>query len=186
MYQSPYMVQQITDIAGNKVFAPGVSFEIIIRSLGETGGKTITLSLMVFMGIINGFSGTLNPTLDPESQRVYGIAVFFGIFFTVLIIRSITLAFSWKSQVNQGKMQDIQLKAAEIKAKYKDKKDTQSKQKMSQETNALYKKEGISPFGALGGSFASLPFLFAIYTIIRSTRSLKIANIGEISLIKQP
>lgn len=39
---------------------------------------------------------------------------------------------------------------------------------------------------AIGASFAGMPFLFAIYAIIRSTRALKIANIGQISLIESP
>ncbi|WP_051350860.1 membrane protein insertase YidC [[Acholeplasma] multilocale] len=223
MYDSNYTIQQITDMTGNKVYAPGASFEIIIRSLGQIGGKNHWVALnssgeimeygynaitswgeawtktgspfygifvyptaYVLTGIVNGLSGTLNPGLDSESQRVYGIAAFFGIFFTVLIIRTITLAFSWKSQKNQIKMQSMQLKQAEITAKYKDKKDPASKQKQQQETMALYKKEGVSPMSSIGGSFASMPFLFAIYAVIRSTRALKIGNVGEISLIEVP
>lgn len=222
MYQSDYMVNQVVDMTGTKVYAPGVSFEIIIRSLGELGGKShiteingqeiyeygynsitswsgafsvthspfygffVYPTAYILVGILNGFAGTLNPTLDSASQKTYGIAAFFAIFFTVLIIRSITLAFTWKSQMNQEKMSTLQLKQAEIQARYKDKKDTQSKQRQQAETMALYKKEGLSPMSAMAGSFASLPFLFAIYAIIRSTRALKIATIGEISLIEQP
>jgi len=39
MYQSDYMVSQVTDMTGSKIFAPGTAFEIIIRSLGESGGR---------------------------------------------------------------------------------------------------------------------------------------------------
>jgi len=83
-------------------------------------------------------------------------------------------------------MQDMQIKQAEIQAKYKGKKDQVSRQKMTMETQALYKKEGISPLSSVGMGLAPLPFLFAIYAVIRSTRVLKIANIGAISLIEQP
>lgn len=83
-------------------------------------------------------------------------------------------------------MQDMQIKQAEIQAKYKGKKDRVSRQKMTMETQALYKKEGISPLSSLGMGFAPLPFLFAIYAVVRSTRVLKIANIGAISLIEKP
>lgn len=222
MYQSNYSVNKVTDMMGNQVFAPGTAFEIVIRSLGESGGKShiiggagLGLSEYNYNGInswgeafsktgspfygffvypiafllaaiLKGFSGTLNPGLDSHSQLIYGVSTFFAIFFTVLIVRSITLAFTWKSQVNQEKMQMLQLKQAEIQAKYKDRKDMQSKQKQQAEIMALYKKEGLSQMSAITGSFASLPFLFAIYAIIRSTRALKIANIGAISLIEGP
>lgn len=223
MYQSAYTVNQVVDMTGAKVYAPGVSFEIIIRSLGEVGGKSHIINIneqgelieygyktitswggaftetgspfygffvfptaYILVGILKGFSGTLNPGLDQDSQVTYGVSAFFAIFFTVLIVRSITLAFSWKAQSNQEKMAMLQLKQAEITAKYKEKKDPQSKQKQQAETMALYKKEGLSPMSAMTGQFASLPFLFAIYAIIRSTLALKIATIGEISLIEQP
>ncbi|AVP49555.1 membrane protein insertase YidC [Williamsoniiplasma luminosum] len=219
MYQKDYVVSQIIDMTGTKVFAPGTAFEIVITSLGEIGGKThiggpeieygyngitswaeafsrtggsLFYGLFVYpmgfllVGILKGFSGTLNPDLSTSQQQAYGIAAFFSIFFTVLIVKTITLAFSWKSQKNQEKMQMLQLKQAEITAKYKGKKDTQSRQKQQMETSALYKKEGLSPMGAITGSFASLPFLFAIYAVVRSTRALKVANIGAISLIEAP
>ncbi|ATZ16727.1 YidC/Oxa1 family membrane protein insertase [Entomoplasma freundtii] len=219
MYQKDYTVYQVVDMTGRKVYAPGTAFEIIIRSLGEMGGKNHIVSgdlqeygfngimdwgdafskthspfygffvypmAFVLVGILKGFSGTLNPGLDAASQKSYGIAAFFAIFFTVLIVRSITLLFTWKSQVNQEKMQSLQLKQAEIQAKYKDKKDLQGKQKQQAETMALYKKEGLSPMAAMSGTFASMPFLFAMFAIIRSTRALKIANIGKISLIEAP
>ncbi|MCL8211626.1 Membrane protein insertase YidC [Mesoplasma sp. JKS002658] len=222
MYQSDYMVSQVTDMTGAKIFAPGTAFEIIIRSLGESGGRihmphgdisdfgeygynsitswgqafTVTKSpfygffvypiAFILVGLVKGFSGTLEPGLDAHSQRIFGVSVFFAMFFTVLIIRLITLLFSWKAQKNQDKMQDMQIKQAEIQAKYKGKKDQVSRQKMTMETQALYKKEGISPLSSVGMGLAPLPFLFAIYAVIRSTRVLKIANIGAISLIEQP
>lgn len=219
MYQKDFTVYQVVDMTGRKVFAPGTAFEIIVRSLGEHGGKNHIVNgdlqeygfngifswgdafakthspfygffvypmAFVLVGILKGFSGTLNPGLDAASQRSYGIAAFFSIFFTVLIVRSITLVFTWKSQVNQDKMQSMQLKQAEIQSKYKDKKDMQSKQKQQAETMALYKREGLSPMSAMTGTFASMPFLFAMFAIIRSTRALKIANIGQISLIEAP
>ncbi|ATG97832.1 membrane protein insertase YidC [Mesoplasma lactucae ATCC 49193] len=223
MYQSDYMVSQVTDMTGSKVFAPGTTFEIAIRSLGDEPSKmfldnnagidnfagyaynpigswkeafTVTKSpfygffvypmAFILVGLAKGFSGTVSPGLDPHSQKVFGVSIFFALFFTVFFVRCITLAFSWKSQMNQGKMQDMQAKQAEIQAKYKDKKDKVSRQKMTMEMQALYKKEGISPMSSLGSAFAPLPFLFAIYAVVRSTRVMKIANIGAISLIEQP
>ncbi|KEZ19764.1 membrane protein insertase YidC [Mycoplasma capricolum] len=222
MYQAQYSVNQIVDMTGKSVYTPGVSFEIILSSLGEQGSKVhhfvydkgsffeygynaitswketfkltqspfygffVYPTAWILAGMIKLFSGTLNPLLDKSSQLSYGISSVFAIFLTTLLIKGITLSFGWKSQINQEKMQDIQLKVADIQAKYKDKKDMQSKQKQQLEIQALYKKENMSQFSALAGSFAPLPFLFAIYAIVRSTRALKIASVGPIALIEGP
>ncbi|WP_051591882.1 membrane protein insertase YidC [Mesoplasma syrphidae] len=180
-------------IIGNGVDASEYGYNVI-TSWGEAFSKTgspfygffVYPTAFVLTGIIRGFAGTLQPGFSNSEQSRYGISVFFGILFTVVIIKSITLAFTWKSQKNQIKMQQMQLKQAEIQAKYKDKKDQLSKSKQQQETMALYKKEGISPMSSVAGGFASMPFLFAIYAIVRSTRALKVANIGQISLVAKP
>jgi YidC/Oxa1 family membrane protein insertase len=83
-------------------------------------------------------------------------------------------------------MQDLQLKQTEITEKYKGKKDMASRQKQQMEMQALYKKEGLTPFSAITLSIASMPFLIAMFAVVRSTLSLKIASVGKISLIDQP
>ncbi|KNG79025.1 membrane protein insertase YidC [Mycoplasma sp. HU2014] len=222
MYQSQYTVNQIVDMTGKSVYAPGVSFEIVLNSLGESGEKVHHFAMQngklieygynsinswgeafsktespfygffvyptawVLSGLIKLFSGTLNPSLDDKTQLSYGISSVASIFLTVLIIRVLTLLMGFKSQINQHKMQDIQLKVAEIQDKYKNKKDMQSRQKQQAEIQAAYQREGMSQFSSLAGSFAPLPFLFAIYAIVRSTRSLKIATLGPIALIEGP
>lgn len=219
MYQDPYLIQEVTDMTGRRVYMAGVSFEIITSSLGEkpsqnwavivsglngqqyaynvisswgeafskTGspfyGFFVYPTALLLNALIKGMSGTLNPELGDNS---YGIAVIFAILFTVIIIKSISLAFTWKSQVNQHKQQAFQLKQADIQAKYKGDKSPQARQKMSAEMSALQKREGFSPFSSMAGAFASMPFLFAIYAIVRSTKSLKIANVGLIALIEKP
>lgn len=220
MYQSPFLIQEVTDLTGRKVFATGISFEIVIGSLGEkpsqnwestiignlegtqyvynvisSWGEAFSKTGSPFYGffvyptalLLNSFiyimSGTLTPELDDKG---HGVAVLFGILFTVVVIKSFTLLFTWKSQVNQERQQSIQLKTAEIQAKYKGDKSPQARQKQQIEMQALYKKEGFSPFSAMAGAFASMPFLFAMYAIVRSTKSLKLATIGLVSLIDKP
>lgn len=224
MYQSAYMVQTVTDAAGNSIYAPGTTFEIVIHSLGEQmSGKNhmfiggianmqeysynaisswgdafrVTQSpfygffvyplAYILIGLIRGFAGTLNPGLDGHQQAIYGVSVMFAMLITVILLRCLVLCFSWKQQVNQDQMQDMQMKQAEITAKYKGKKSASDRQKQQLEMQALRKKQGgPSPMGTMASSFAPLPFLFAFYAIIRASRALKIANVGAISLIEQP
>ena len=53
-----------------------------------------------------------------------------------------------------------------IQAKYKGKKDTASAQKMQLETQAVYDKYGISPFGGCLPLLIQFPILFALFRVI--------------------
>ena len=63
-------------------------------------------------------------------------------------------------------MQSIQPKLKKIQEKYKDKKDRDSRQKMSQETMALYKQSGVNPVGCLGPMIIQLPIWIGLYRAI--------------------
>ncbi|WP_338972253.1 membrane protein insertase YidC [Spiroplasma endosymbiont of Panorpa germanica] len=218
MYQPNFVVGQVTDMTGRSIFAPGVGFEIIIKSLGDVGSKShifnptkdgldqynwnpvyswgsafqVTKSpfygffvyplAFILVGLIKLFHGGL----EDDGSFSFGASVFFSILLTSILIRLITLMFSWKAQKNQEKLQGLTAKQAEIQAKYKNSTDRTAKQKQNMEMAALYKKQGTSPLGALAGSIISMPFLFAMFSIIRSTKILKVASIGQISLIEQP
>lgn len=53
-----------------------------------------------------------------------------------------------------------------IQAKYKNKKDQASQQKMSMETQAVYQKYGVSPASGCLPMLITLPILFALYRVI--------------------
>ena len=53
-----------------------------------------------------------------------------------------------------------------IQAKYKNKKDQESQQKMSLETQAVYQKYGVSPVSGCLPMLITLPILFALYRVI--------------------
>lgn len=53
-----------------------------------------------------------------------------------------------------------------IQAKYKNKKDQESQQKMSLETQAVYQKYGVSPASGCLPMLITLPILFALYRVI--------------------
>jgi len=145
----------------------------------------IALLLNAFIWLFNP-NDHLNPTIGSESRNAYGIAVLFAIIMVVIVIQGVSLAATWKSQKNTAKMQDMQLKQAEIREKYKDKKDPASRQKQQMEMQALSKKEGMSPFASLGSTILTMPIFIALIGVVRSSLSLKIASIGQISLIDQP
>lgn len=53
-----------------------------------------------------------------------------------------------------------------VQKKYKNKKDPESQQKMSRETQAIYQKYGVSPASGCLPMFITLPILFALYRVI--------------------
>ncbi|QBQ08223.1 inner membrane protein translocase component YidC [Spiroplasma gladiatoris] len=222
MYTKGYTINQVSDMAGNKVYAPGVAFEFIIKSLNDFGSKThwfstdkdgvfyeyqlkvitnwaeaFTVTASPFYGFfvyplaylltafIRAFSGTTDGFLDPTKSN-YGVSVIFAILLTSIIVRLIVLSFTLKTQMNQEKMTSLQGKQAEIQQKYKGSNDPQAKQKQQMELMALYKKEGISPISSIATSFLSMPFLFAMFTVVRATHALKTATVGEVTLTEQP
>lgn len=140
----------------------------------------------ILTAFIKGISGTnLQGNLD-SSMTNYGLASIFAILFTSIIMKTIALGFTWKSQKNQEKMQSMQGKQAEIQAKYAGRKDPATKQRQQMELMELYKKEGISPMSAIVAMFSSMPFLLAIYASVRADHALKVATAGSISLIERP
>lgn len=114
------------------------------------------------------------------------VAVLFAIFFTTLIIKLVTLIFSFKAQQNQERLQAVQLKTAEIQAKYKYSRDPYAKQKMQMELMGIYKKEGINPISSFIPMFLAIPFLTAMFIVIKSTTLLKMTQIGLVKLIESP
>ncbi|ALX71333.1 membrane protein insertase YidC [Spiroplasma turonicum] len=223
MYQSKYTVAQVSDMAGNKVYSPGTTFEIVIRSLGDYGSKnhwfasdengniheyglnaisswseafTETASpfygffvfpmSFILVGFVRLMAGADSAGVINSSGENYGYIVLASVLFTSIIIRAITLGFTWKTQSNQEKLQLVQAKQAEIQQKYKGSTDPVAKQKQQMETLALYKKEGISPMGSLVSAFLSMPFLFAMFSIVRATHALKIAVVGKITFVDTP
>ncbi len=69
----------------------------------------------------------------------------------------------------QAEMQRIQPKIKAIRNKYAKKKDAQSRQKMNEETMALYRAEGINPMGGVTGClpiFLQFPILIGFYNML--------------------
>ncbi len=209
MFVSKYGSFQVVDSAGKSVYKSGVFFEILfsgfftnkIHYFHYHDGHIYEYPYLAINSWGQAFQETKSPFYGcfvyPTSwmlvHMIYafggvnsGGAILASIFIMSLFVRSITVGFTWKTQLNQDKMQVLQLKQSEIKAKYKDSRDPLIKRKQQMEIMALYRKEKISPLASIGTTFLSFPFLFALYITIKSTRVLKSSSIGEIDLIQKP
>lgn len=84
----------------------------------------------------------------------------------VVVIRIILIPLFVKQiQASRG-LQLIQPEIKKIQQKYKGKTDQESRQKMTQETMALYKKEGTNPFASCLPILLQAPIFFALFRVL--------------------
>lgn len=86
-----------------------------------------------------------------------------GIIATTILIQVIVFFATRKSQMSSQRMQEIQPEMMRIQNKYKDKTDDRSKMMMYQETQKLYEKYDIHPFGTMLVTFIQLPIMMGMY-----------------------
>lgn len=157
-----------------------------ISTWGQAWAETKSPFYGLFVYPISWLLVNIARGLSGGASAINPVAIIFAIFFTTLIIKLITLVFTFKAQQSQEKMQAVQLKTAEIQAKYKYSRDPYAKQKMQTELMSVYKKEGINPISSFIPMFLSIPFLTAMFIVVKSTTLLKTTELGLIKLIETP
>ncbi|HBI63753.1 MAG TPA: hypothetical protein DDX51_01355 [Clostridiales bacterium] len=88
----------------------------------------------------------------------YGIAL---ILFT-LIVKLILLPFMYKQKKGMKKMNIVQAESAAIQKRY-----ANNKEKVNEEIQKLYEREGVNPMGSCLLSFITLPVMMALYYAVR-------------------
>ena len=97
-----------------------------------------------------------------ELTGSYGWAL---VLFTI-VVKLITLPFQMRSKKSMMRMNLFQPKIKEIQTKY-----ANNPQKMNDEIQMLYAKEGVNPMSGCLWSFLPFPILIALYSIIRQPLS---------------
>jgi YidC/Oxa1 family membrane protein insertase len=130
----------------------------LLHAIG--GGVDRTLDFGVF-GVISVF-------FLKALWWIYGLVGNYGFAIILLTvgIRIVLFPLMHTSTVSMRKMAKVQPRVKEIQAKYKKKKnDPQARAKMSQETMALYKEEGVNPMAGCLPVLVQLPILWALYQL---------------------
>ena len=97
-----------------------------------------------------------------ELTGSYGWAL---VLFTI-VVKLITLPFQMKSKKSMMRMNLFQPQVKEIQTKY-----ANNPQRMNEEMQMLYAKEGVNPMSGCLWSFLPFPILIALYSIIRQPLS---------------
>ena len=99
-----------------------------------------------------------------------------SIIIMTLLVRTAIIPLYLKQMKSQRNMQLLQPEMKKIQAKYKGKKDQVSRQRQNEETMALYKKHGSSPFASCLPMLVQLPVLFGLYRVIFAVEQIKDGN----------
>lgn len=86
-----------------------------------------------------------------------------GIILATLLIQLLIFAFTFRSQISQQRMQEIQPEMTRLQAKYEGKNDERSKMLMAQEMQKLYNDNDIHPFGSMLVMFIQLPVMMGMF-----------------------
>ncbi len=109
-------------------------------------------------------SGLTSLGMAPESGLAWGLSIV-----VLVIVMRILLIPLFVKQINASR--GMQLVAPEMQAiqkKYKGKTDPASREAMSRETMALYKKHGTNPFASCLPILAQSPIFFALFRVLNS------------------
>ena len=100
-------------------------------------------------------------------HNIFGIEnVGLSIILFTIVIYTLMLPLTYKQQKFSKLSQAMQPELKAIQEKYKNKKDQNSQMAMSNETQMIYDKYGVSPMGSCGQLLIQMPILFALYRVI--------------------
>lgn len=126
----------------------------------------------------------------PIAQLINWVASFsdggVGIIVTTLLIQLLIFLFSIKSQVASQRMQTLQPEMNRIQAKYAGKNDQRSKMMLAQETQELYSKYKINPFGTIIITFIQFPVILGMYQATMRAYGVVTGDFMGISLVDTP
>ncbi len=99
-------------------------------------------------------------------NQLVGNSYIFALFLFAIVIEILLLPLAIKQQKNSIKQARLRPKEMAIRKKYAGREDAVTKQKISQEIQELYNKEGFSPFSGCLPLLIQLPILLALYNIV--------------------
>jgi len=103
----------------------------------------------------------------------------------VIVIRVLLIPLFVKQIKASRGMQLIQPEMKKIQAKYKGKTDPESRQKMTQETMALYKETGTNPFASCMPILLQSPIFFALFRVLNGIPGHKTIGPLDDKLVRQ-
>ena len=145
-------------------------WEIAIKAKdwGYAWNKGFLEGLLVYpiAWMIDTFAYGMDPALS-------GVGQILSIIFVALIVRLTLMLVTLRSQIGQQKMQALQPQLAKIQAKYPNANTNQAeKMRLSQETQALYKRNKINMFGPILTLIVQFPVFICVWDAMNGSAAL--------------
>lgn len=112
-----------------------------------------------------------------------GITWVLSIVGLVVVVRSALIPLFVRQIKSQRKMMEIAPELRKIQEKYKGKKDQLSREAMSRETMALYKKHGTTPVSSCLPLLVQMPVFFALFSVLNDVAKHAQAGTGGVGLL---
>jgi len=122
--------------------------------------------LVVFHTLLSGVG------LDPNA----GLTWVLSIVGLVLVVRAALIPIFVRQIKSQRKMLEVAPQLKKIQDKYKGKKDQFSREAMSRETMAMYKKTGTNPLSSCLPLLIQMPIFFGLFSVLSNAQNPKIAQ----------
>ena len=128
------------------------------------------------IALFNGFRDTLYYILkffqNLTEPVLHGQSFWFSIVLLTVAVRILLIPLTVKQVRSTRVMQELAPEIKKLQAKHKN-----DRQKLNEEMMALYKEPGFTPMAGCLPLLAQMPFFFALYRVIYSTRIAGEANI---------
>lgn len=161
----------VVAIAGEKTINGSFYLGPMVKK--ELDGMDPRLSNLITYGWAGALSKWLFSGLNIAHSMTnnWGWAIVLLTFFIRLLMVPLTIP----SVKSSFKMKKIQPKIEKLKQKFPNS-DLENKQKLSQATFELYRKEGVNPFSSCITALAQMPVFFAYFSLLRTSMTLRQAD----------
>lgn len=103
----------------------------------------------------------------------------------VVVVRSALVPLTVKQIKSQRRMMEVAPELRKIQDKYRGKKDQLSREAMSRETMALYKKHGTNPVSGCLPLLVQMPIFFALFQTLNEVKTHADKNLGGVGFLSQ-
>lgn len=110
--------------------------------------------------------------LDPDAGLTWVLAIT-GL---VLVVRAALIPIFVRQIKNQRRMLEVAPQLKKIQDKYKGKRDQFSREAMSRETMALYKKTGTNPLSSCLPLLLQMPIFFGLFSVLNDAQNPNVAH----------
>lgn len=112
-----------------------------------------------------------------------GVTWVLSIIGLVIVVRAAVFPLFVRQIKSQRKMMEIAPDMKKVQAKYKGKKDQLSREAMSRETMALYKKHGTSPMSSCLPLIVQMPIFFSLFSVLRDVSAHAKDGVGGVGML---